>query len=228
MKIEEYLQLNQEFNGEGHFDESYKERAMRIINKILSIYSLDDLKGKKVLVLGDGIGIIGGFFAEAGADVTALEGRRFNCNIANLRFWGARKYKSIEHDLRKGLGKFKEKKFDVILCFGLLEVLSNIEPLLKDCYKIAKEILIDNIVFDTDKREIFKFRWTRGNDRPLDETGTFPSQGYMESFFEEKGFKVERYFDGDLNYSGTKYDWEVKNKEKPDLNKRRFWRFVKK
>ena len=223
MEINEFIKINEE-SDEGHFHHHTKERSVKLINKILQIYDLNELTKKEILIYGDGIGLIGGFLANIGCKVTSIEARNYNVNIAKIR--SKVPYTILKKDYKEL--SIKKDTFDLIICFGFVEVIDDLEILLKQWIKV-KEILFENIILDSEKQIINKFIWTAGNDRPIDSYGTIPTSNYIEYKMCDLGYDVERYFDSDINYGNnkTRYDW-TKMKNKVNLDKRRFWRFVRK
>jgi len=213
-------------HNEGHYSRNYKEWIMRRINKILDIFEIKWFKGKRLLILGDGIGNFSPFFVELGCKVIALEGYRNNYNIFNLRYGNLKNLEIHLFDLRNDFTKFG--KFDLIINFGLIEAMDEITNLLECCCKMLSKILVETLVTDSlDKKKIIKVKRGEGNDTGLNYIGSHPSPFYIEDFFISRGFKVERHFDKDLNTPQFVYDWKHKNTGKTNERIRRFWYFYK-
>jgi len=211
---------------EGHFANSYKEWSMRKINKILSIYDIKYFKDKKILVLGDGIGNMGSFFADIGANVLALEGRKLNVNLAKLEFRNLANFEIKEFDLREDFTKFG--KFDIIINFSLIEVMDEIYNLLDCCCKMSNNIFIETLVIDSFDNITYKKNWDyERSDIGLNIYGTFPSPLYIKDFFKKRGYSVVKYRDSELNLlHNACYDWKAKgNGRMGDL--RAFWHIKK-
>jgi len=224
--IQDYINNNFIYNREGHFHPHYREWTMRRINKILEIFPIEDFKDKKVLILGDGIGNFGLFFSNIGSDVTILEGRIFNINIAKLRF-KSNKVKIMKFDLNNDFRKFG--KFDFIINFGLVEMINNLYNLLGCCAEMSNIILLETLVSDSlDKHFIgHKDLNIKNIDNGLNEKVCRPSPFYIEDFFVSRGFSFERYFDNNLNTESHTYDWEHKDGYSMTETHRRFWVFKK-
>ncbi|KKN40009.1 hypothetical protein LCGC14_0737800 [marine sediment metagenome] len=234
--IELHLFSNSVFRSTGHYDWTYKEWRMKRINKVLDIFGVDYFVDKKILVLGDGLGHIGAFFADIGAKVLSVEGKRQNVNIAKLKYRNLKNFKIIEFDLRNDFTHLG--KFDLIINFGLIEVMDEegIQNLLECCVKMSNKVLVDTIVLDSlDSEEKFEIERGKESDSGLpsrserSSTTTLLPQSCIESFFEEKGFETRRFFDSDLNSTDIRYyDWNhgIKIKKKDSL--RRFWLFERK
>lgn len=223
--VNNYINDNYLFYDTGHFHSHYSEWRMKRIRKILEIYGID-WEGKKILELG-GYGDIGAFFAQLGAKVLSLEGRVTNVNFANLKFRNLKNFKSCVCDLEKDFTNYG--RFDLIINFGLIEVIKNIDNLLECCIRMSDNIILETIVCDsTDPQKIIFVAYdTKEIDHPISSEGSFPSPFYIEKFFKNHNFSVNRYFDEDLNAKKHFYDWPHKNDNSVVRGRRRFWDFRK-
>lgn len=229
--IDDYISDNFIYNRIGHFHPHYREWTMRRINKILQIFDLDDFIDKKVLILGDGIGNFGQFFASIGSKVTILEGRTFNINFARLRAVRQLfKHEIIIHkfDLNKDFTKFG--KFDFIINFGLVEMIDDPIILLSCCSKMSDVIILETLVSDSLDKEFVGHKKFNPDfiDSGLTDTVSRPSPYWIESFFVNRGFLVSEYFDKDLNTPSHIYDWIPNFDNSMDEIRRRFWVFWRK
>lgn len=229
--VEKFLFWNRVYNRNGHNDSHYKEWRMRRLAKVLNIYGVDWFDGKKVLVLGDGQGFIGAFFAEIGATVLSLEGRIENASIAKLQYRNLQNFTIKQFDLSNDFTHFG--KFDLIVNWGLLEVVNCIENILTCCSKMSNDLLVETIVCDSADKVVSVNVYRKAsasNDTSLTDSSTVPSACMVESFFESRGYKTERYFDADINTPVHKYDWKCSRYPNIVLVRewqRRFWRFRK-
>lgn len=223
--IDSFILSNYQYLRKGHFDKHYVEWRMSRIRKILQIYDIDFFIGKKVMEVGGGLGNIGAFFAEIGAKVLSLEGRRVNRNFANLRYRNLKNFKSVEGDLEQDFMHLG--KFDLIINFGVLEVVKNVDNVMACCAELSDDILLETMVCDsTDPSKIvFVELDPTGIDNPMSGISARPSPAYIEKFFVDRGFSVYRYFDRDLNAGRHRYDWEHNNDNSVEDSMRRFWRF---
>lgn len=221
-QIDKHILNNFLYNHTGHFHPHYNEWNMRRINKVLELFDLDFFKDKKILVLGDGFGFIGGFFAEIGADVISLEGKQFNVNMANL-INKDKTYKSVLFNLENDFTNFG--KFDMIINWGLIDVISNYENLLKCSSKMSDLILIETIVNPNNDNE-FLTRDINISDSGLSSKNKIPSSDFIENFMKEKGFIFKRYDDENLNSIQFIHNYTWK-KDKIKEGQRRFWVFRK-
>ena len=237
--IDKHIFLSGLINRRGLFHTSYENWRVRRCNKLLEIYGVSYFKGKKILELGAGHGDIGAFFAELGAQVLCLDGRIQNVNFASLKHRKIPNIRFEQFNLEKDFSSFG--RFDLIINFGLIYHLRNVESHLKCCFSAADDMVLETVVCDsTDPEKIFFCDERQAVDEEaLEGTGSRPSPFYIERIAQENDFDVFRFFTADLN-SGQenpteyqfRYDWEHKNDDSynahfggPDL--RRFWRCKK-
>ena len=240
--IDKHLFHSGLINQGGLFHSSYENWRVRRCTKILEIYGVDYFKNRKVLELGAGHGDIGAFFAELGADVLCLDGRIQNVNIARLKHRKVPNVKFEQFNLERDFSPFG--RYDLIINFGLVYHLRNVDSHLKCCFSVADDMVLETVVCNSvDPRKIFYCGERREvEDEALEGTGSRPSPFYVERIAQENNFEVIRYFTSDLN-SGQetpnayqfRYDWKHKNDESFNVHfrggephdLRRFWRFKK-
>lgn len=225
--IDRHVALYTDYHGGSTWHPHYEDWIMRRINKVLQIYGIEYFKGKNIAELGGGHGDIGAFFAELGANVTSLEGRINHVNIANLKYRNVKTFKSVLCDLDKDFSHHGH--FDLIIDFGLVYHLKNVREHLISCAKMANEIVLETTVSDSlDPEAIFLAdEDTRSAGSAVNGVGSFPSPAYIEKTMIDNGFKVEKYFDEDINSGRHVYNWIHKNNNELKSDQRRFWRFVK-
>jgi SAM-dependent methyltransferase len=228
--IDKYVVYSGIINKAGLFDPSYEDWRVRRLNKILEIYGVDFFKGKKILEVGCGHGDIGAFFADLGADVLCLDGRIQNINFATLKHRKVANLKFVQFNLENDFSHFG--RFDLIIDFGLIYHLRNVEGHLKACFAAANDIVMETVVCDsTDPNKVLLCTERRVIDEEsLEGMGSRPSPFYLERIARENNFNFDRYFTGDLN-AGSQfcYDWAHKNDNRlgDDFRLRRFWRLTK-
>jgi SAM-dependent methyltransferase len=228
--IDRHIALGSFYNQEGLFRERYDEWRIKRINKILELYGIDYFKGRTILELGSGLGDIGAFFAELGATTLCLDGRIQNVNFANLKHRKIPNFKCQHFNLEHDFSEFG--KFDLILNFGLLYHLKNVDSHLACCFKMSDDMLLETVVCDsTDPYKIcFCDEDKSINEESLEGTGSRPSPFYVERIAGEHSFEVLRYFTDDLNIDNLySYSWKHDTGEHPGDNYRlrRFWRLKK-
>lgn len=224
--VEQHLALNQLLFSSGHFHVHYHEWRMKRINKILDIFGVDYFKDKNILELGGGNGNIGAFFADLGANVLSLEGRNRHVTFANLNYRNLKNFKCVQFNLENDFSEFG--KFDLIINFGLLYHIKNIDEHLNCCAKMSDNIILESEVCDSsDPDKIIYIRESNSSNEALDGIGGRPSPFYVERILEENNFKVLRFFENSINTDFHVYDWKHKNNDRVVENHRRFWLFKK-
>jgi len=219
-------------NDDALFHHSYNEwRAVRC-NKIFEIYGIEYFKNKRILELGCGHGDIGALFAELGAVVVCLDGRNANINIAKLKHRNIKNITFIQCNLENEFAQFGT--FDLIVNFGLIYHIKNVERHLACCFSMADDVLIETVVCDsTDPQKMYYCAERPDvNEEALEGVGSRPSPYYIERIATEHNFEFTRYFTSDLNGGGAfRYDWAHKNdcsgRSAEDFWYRRFWRMRK-
>ncbi|NNM72026.1 class I SAM-dependent methyltransferase [Enterovirga aerilata] len=225
--IDQYVALNIAMRNDAIFEVSYAYWRIKRINKILEIYGEDFFRGKRILELGSGLSDIGAFFADLGAEVLCLEGRQETVRLARLKHRKVDRLRIEQHDLEQDFSRFG--RFDLLIHFGLLYHIPDVDGHLSRCFAMADEIVLESVVCDSTNPE--KIVLVEGNSNVIEEclhgTGSRPSPSYVERIAEENGFLVARHFTSDLNVDRLfVYDWEHKNDGNlGGWRNRRFWRF---
>ena len=228
--IDRHLVLATMKRTDGLFHPSYDEWRVTRINKLLDLYGVDYFSEKAILEVGGGHGDIGAFLADLGASVLCLEGRRENVHYARLKHRSIESFRCLQFDLENDFSQFG--KFDLIINFGLLYHLRNVDEHLKCCFGMSDDILLETVVCDsTDPHTILVVdEDSKVNEESLSGTGSRPSPFYIERIADENDFEAIRYFNADLNVGvDFLYDWEHRNDNALGGWKlRRFWRLRRK
>ena len=178
--------------------------------------------------MGGGIGDIGAFFASIGAHVMSAEFRATNRNFAALRYRDIPNFKSVFFDGEKDFTHLAaDGKFDVILVFGFIEVISDINSVFDCCMKMSDNILLETMVCDSTNPDVLMYMdlSPEGIDNPSLGRSARPSPAYIERHFTKNNWNFERYFSSDLNTPYHRYDWDHKNDLSFKDGYRRFWHF---
>jgi 2-polyprenyl-3-methyl-5-hydroxy-6-metoxy-1,4-benzoquinol methylase len=230
--IEKYLLHTKLSETRGLFHSSYDEWRVRRCAKILEIYGVEYFRNRKILEVGGGHGDIGAFFAELGADVLCVDGRIRNLNFAKLKHRNVPNLRFELLNLERGIETLG--RFDLIIHFGLLYHLKDIEGHLGSCFNAADDLVLETVVCDSTSPDTIFFcdEDKKVDEEALEGAGNRPSPFYVERVIERSGFKFTRYLDADLNVGDWfLYDWPHKNdnsgRDGSDFWLRRFWRLQK-
>ena len=225
--IDQYVALNVAMRNDALFEISYAYWRIKRLNKMLEIYGEDYFAGKRILELGSGLADIGAFFADLGAEVLCVEGRKETIRLARLKHRKVPRLRIEQHDLEQDFSHLG--RFDLIIHFGLLYHIPDVAGHLKQCFAMSDEIILESVVCDSTDPD--KIVLVQGNASVIEEclhgTGSRPSPAYVERIAEENGFSVARHFTPDLNVDKLfVYDWQHRNDGNlGGWKNRRFWRF---
>lgn len=224
--IELYVRKHYEMSRTGHFDCTYPEWRVRRIRKVIDLYGTD-FKGKRIVELGGGHGDIGAFFAELGAEVLSVEGRKGNVDFANIKYHHIPTFKSIQRDLEENFSDLG--KFDLAISFGSIEVSSRIDQYIECCCKLSELVYCESSVINSDDPEEFRQGMTPNtyqatNDHSVSGMIRAVSPAYIERAFEKQGFSGKLFLDRNLNCGNNVYDWAVGD-DTSGKTTRRFWLF---
>jgi SAM-dependent methyltransferase len=229
--VERHVAYSIVLNRKGLFHPRYHGWRITRCRKILELYGIEYFEGKKILELGAGHADIGAFFAALGADVLSLEGRAQNVNFARLKHRQVAGIRIEQFDLNEDFSMFGT--FDLIINFGLLYHLANVDDHLKRCFAMANEMVLETVVCDsTDPHKLVLLSSDTNEDQlSVAGTGSRPSPFYVERIARENNMEYVRCFASDLNYTDQfRYDWPHKddNRLSEDYVLRRFWRLKRK
>lgn len=221
-----YLFLNLDL-----FHRHYDEWLLRRVRKVLELYE-GEFKGARILELGGGLGDIGAIFAEMGAEVVSLEARRVNQRFANIKHRNIPGFKSVLGNVEDDFTHLG--RFDLVINFGLLEVVKDPAAVLKGCVAVTNRVFVETQVCDSEDPNMVCLAdlADTGCDSPLHGKSARPSPAWVEKVFKSVGFKVNRVLDADLNTRDQQhqYDWVLEKSTGPtvvDISHRRFWYFTR-
>lgn len=206
----------------GHY-EAWRETRFAYI---LSRFGPDAFKGRSLLEMGAGHGILGSRFQELGAAVTCAEARADHVATGAARFPAQRFVcQNLEEDFRH-LGIY-----DVVLHTGLLYHLAQPERHLRWLAEVTGEwLILETEVADSDDPEFILniAEQSEAYDQSFVGVGTRPSAAYIERVLRSAGFTVERCDDPRINSGFHRYDWPVTNSDTWRFGSwehglRRFW-----
>jgi 2-polyprenyl-3-methyl-5-hydroxy-6-metoxy-1,4-benzoquinol methylase len=191
------------------------------IKAILDFYGHEFMAHKKVLDLGCGHGDLGGVLYRLGADITCVDARQDFLKVVSKKFEGI---KVVKADLDSNW-PFYGKKFDLILDLGLLCHLRDYEAHLKAVCQSTSHLVLETAVCDSS--DPFKCIPVYENkniaDLSINGLGSRPSAAAIERILNEAGMSFKRIDGSKYNSKPYSYDWQEKNDDSLDLNKRRLW-----
>jgi hypothetical protein len=196
-----------------HYDD-WRAARMKCVNK----YILPDyFKSKTLLELGCGYADIGNMFHEMGAIVTSADSRQEHLDIVKRRY---PHLKTFRYD---GDTDDIEEKYDIVLHWGLLYHLHEIEIHLEKVAKKCDILLLETEVCDSDDPDLYFETQEDGYDQAFNAKGIRPSAYYVEKLLVKNGFHFQLIKDPILNTKRHKYDWEITNTKIYEDGLRRFW-----
>lgn len=177
------------------------------INKLIQILGKEWFKGKEILELACGYGYIGKELMKLGSIVTFAEGKEHNIShIAKDLDIDKTDIYLLDQDKRWNLNK----KFDLVIHWGVSYHLDNWRRDLKIAIDHGKIVSFENEVLDSNKENIFKEikvneqKWFEGAKNGL---GTRASVASIEYFLDCLCVDFKRYDDTDLNCD-SEYGWK--------------------
>ena len=197
----------------GHYN-NWRNTRMNGVKKYISP---EYFKSKTLLEVGCGHADIGNLFHGLGADVTSSDGRKEHLDIVN------QKYPHIKTLLIDGDNDTIKEKYDIILHWGLLYHLKEIEAHLENVSQKCDLLLLETEVSDSDDKEFYISTNEKGYDQAFKNKGIRPSPSYIERILEKNGFQFKMIKDPILNSGYHRYDWDISNSKTWRHGLRRFW-----
>lgn len=198
---------------EGHYINWIKSR-MSAIKKYINV---ERLKNKTLLELGCGHGHNGNEFYNLGCKVTASDAVVEHIQKGK-KLYPYNDFKIIDCDKN-----IIPEKYDIILHWGLLYHLKEIENHLKDVCEKCDVILLETEVSDSDDDKFYITTKEKGYDQAYNNIGIRPSEKYVEKVLSNNGFKFFMIKDSVVNSTFHNYDWEITNTKTWRHGLRRFW-----
>lgn len=187
------------------------------MNGIKKYISPEYFKSKTLLEVGCGYADIGNMFYELGANVTSCDGREEHLMVVN------QKYPHIKTMIFDGDNDSIIDKYDIIVHWGLLYHLNEIEIHLEKISQKCDILLLETEVSDSDDNNFYISTNEQGFDQALNNTGIRPSPCYVENILEKNGFHFKLIKDPILNSGFHCYDWDISNSKTWRHGLRRFW-----
>jgi hypothetical protein len=196
-----------------HYDSWRASRMRGTLKYIPDTY----FKSKTLLELGCGHADIGHMFSELGAIVTSSDARTQHIETVK------RKYPHLKTALIDCENTVIPEKYDIILHWGVLYHLSQIEDNLAKVSDKCDVLLLETEVCDSDEKDFYLSVNESGYDQAFHSRGIRPSPTYVESLLSKGGFQFKMIQDPILNSDYHTYDWEITNSKIRRNGLRRFW-----
>jgi hypothetical protein len=113
--------------------------------------------------------------------------------------------------------------YDIIVHWGLLYHLKEIDSHLEMISKHCSILFLETEVADSDDQHFFIQTDESGYDQAFNSKGIRPSAPYVERILSRNGFQFKRIEDPILNWDFHMYDWPLKNTGTWNHGLRRFW-----
>jgi len=199
------------------FSGHYCEWRTSRMNGIKKYISPEYFNSKTLLELGCGYADVGNMFHEMGASVTSSDARTEHLEVVTKR------YPHLKTLVIDGDNDLIEEKYDIILHWGLLYHLSEIDLHLKKVSDKCDVLLLETEVSDSDDKEFCMSTHESGFDQAFNSKGIRPSPSYIEHVLVKHGFQFKLIKDPILNSGIHCYDWEISNSMTWRHGLRRFW-----
>jgi hypothetical protein len=199
------------------FSDHYNDWRKSRLNGTFKYISKDYFKSKTLLELGCGYADIGNIFSELGANVTSSDARQEHLTIVN------QKYPHLKTLYIDGDNSKIQEKYDIILHWGLLYHLKEIDIHLKEISEKCDILLLETEVSDSDDKDFYISTAESGYDQAFNHKGIRPSPSYIEKILKQNGFEFKLIKDAILNSGFHAYDWEITNSKTWRHGLRRFW-----
>ena len=145
----------------------------------------------------------------------------------NCKFWSPQSWINsifVPANLNQNKIWELEKKFDIVIHWGVLYHLNDWKSDLISTLKHSDLIFLESEVSDSDDVNFdLKIKEKDGYDQALDGIGSRPSANNVELFIKNLGFDIERFDDENLNSTFHQYNWKVTNTNTWRHGLRRFW-----
>jgi len=187
------------------------------MNGVTKYISPEYFTRKTMLELGCGYADIGNMFYRLGADVTSSDVREEHIEVVKQR------YPHLKTLLIDADTTGITEKYDIILHWGVLYHLHEIERHLEHVSQKCDLLLLETEVSDSDDKDYFISTREDGYDQAFNIEGIRPSESYVERVLAANGFTFTCIKDPILNSEFHRYDWTIDNSKSWSHGLRRFW-----
>lgn len=199
------------------FTGHYNNWIISRMNGVKKYIHTDFFNGKKILELGCGFGHIGNEFCKMGGIVTISDARIEHITEAN------RLYPHLNSILIDADKHNIQDEYDIIVHWGLLYHLKEIENHLENVSTKCKVLLLETEVFDSINDSCYLQMNESGYDQAYNGIGIRPTSFYVEKILKKNGFECKMIKDSILNADIHLYDWVDSDTKSAPTGLRRFW-----
>ncbi len=200
------------------FEDHYLEWRKSRFNGIKKYIDLSFFQNKTLYEVGCGYGDNGLLFKNIGCDVTCSDARKEHIENAKI------KNPQLKFELFDCDNDLMTKKYDIVLHWGVLYHLNNINKHLKNICENCDYLLLETEVCnnDHDSNKVIKVN-ENGYDQAFNKIGSRPSEKYVEKILDENNFNYIMIKDPIINSGYHIYDWESQNNDTWHNGLRRYW-----
>ena len=196
-----------------HYDDWIESR----MNGVRKYVTPDFFTSKTLLEVGCGHAHIGNKFSEMGAIVTSSDARKEHLDVVNTL------YPHIQTLLIDGDNMEITDKYDIVVHWGVLYHLNEIETHLEIISKKCNVLFLETEVSDADDSDFRIMVDENGYDQAFNKKGIRPSPSYVEKVLAKNGFEFKLIQDSVLDSGFHNYNWEIENTKTWRHGLRRFW-----
>jgi 2-polyprenyl-3-methyl-5-hydroxy-6-metoxy-1,4-benzoquinol methylase len=165
-----------------------------------------DLKGKRVLDVGCGVGHLANFFLKKGCVVVCLDGRAENINKLHSIYpdLTAHRITNVETDSLSQFGRF-----DIVFCYGLLYHTENPVAALRNMASVCDGLLLlETMICDSNLPVVRLEDETKTFSQALSGLGCRPSPSFVALALNRVGFKHVYGPKVEPQHHEFKFDWQ--------------------
>ena len=199
------------------FDDHYVNWQMSRIDTIEKYLGFEFFKNKSVSEIGCGYAFFGNYLSKFCDRVTVSDARIEHIETIKQN------YPHLTTHVMDVDGEFMEEKTDVLIDFGVLYHIINVESHIKS-FSNYDYIILETEVVDSDQNTTIIVNEEQNiYDQAYNGVGSRPSQLMVENFLSTAGYDFMLIKDSILNTPHHTYDWEIQNTNTWRNGLRRFW-----
>lgn len=197
------------------FDDHYVNWQKSRIDTIEKYLGFEFFKNKSLSEIGCGYAFFGNFFNKFCDKVSVSDARNEHIEIVK------REYPDLKSSVMDVDGIFTEEKTDILIDFGVLYHIKDVESHIKSFVNYDYIILETEVVDSLEKENIHVNE--NGYDQAFNGIGSRPSQSVIENLLDLNGFDYIMIKDKITNSGMHIYDWDISDSKSYRDGLRRFW-----